>query len=107
MPAKLVGVVASARTRTGGGTSYRGSRRAGRGAIAGLTRPNSGEIAQQEILVFSLQLVVALLTFGQCAAFFLDRLLEIANSFLKVQRHFRDGWCDRITELNLKLVFVD
>ena len=45
--------------------------------------PELGEIAQQKVLVFSLQLVITLLALGQSAAFFLERLLKIANSFLK------------------------
>ena len=68
--------------------------------------PDSGEIAQQKILVFSLQLVVTMLTLGKRAAFFLERLLEIADSFLKTAGHFRYGRPERIVELNLELVFV-
>jgi len=68
--------------------------------------PELGEIAQQKVLVFSLQLVVTLLALGKRAAFFLERLLEIANSFLKTDGHFRYGRPDGIAELNLKLVFV-
>ena len=68
--------------------------------------PELGEIAQQKVLVFSLQLVVTLLALGKRMAFFLERLLEIANSFLKTNGHFRYGWPDGIAELNLELVFV-
>ena len=68
--------------------------------------PELGEIAQQKVLVFSLQLVVTLLALGKRAAFLLERLLEIANSFLKTDGHFRHGWPDGIAELNLELVFV-
>ena len=49
------------------------------------------KITQQKILVFSLQLVVTLLALGQRAAFFLERLLKIANSFLQTAGHFRQG----------------
>ena len=65
-----------------------------------------GQIAQQEVLVFSFQFVVTLLTLDQRATLFLECLLEIANSFLKTDGHFRDAWSKGITELNLKLVFV-
>ena len=68
--------------------------------------PELGEIAQQKVLVFSLQLVVTLLALGKRAAFFLERLLEIANSFLKTDGHFRYGWPDGVAELNLELVLV-
>ena len=51
--------------------------------------PELGEITQQKVLVFSLQLVVTLLALGKRAAFFLERLLKIANSFLKTAGHFR------------------
>lgn len=68
--------------------------------------PELGEIAQQKVLVFSLQLVVTLLALGKRTAFFLERLLEIANSFLKRVGHFRYSWPDGIAELNLELVFV-
>ena len=68
--------------------------------------PELGEITQQKVLVFSLQLVVTLLALGKRVAFFLERLLEIANSFLKTDGHFRYGRPDGIAELNLKLVFV-
>ena len=68
--------------------------------------PDSGEIAQQKILVFSLQLVVTMLTLGKRAAFFLERLFEVANSLLKTNRHFRNTWSDGVIELNLELVFV-
>src|SRR6476659_10227175 len=65
-----------------------------------------GEVPQQKVLVFSLQLVVTLLALGKRAAFFLERLLEVANSFLKASGHFRYGRPDGIAELNLELVFV-
>ena len=65
-----------------------------------------GEIPQQKVLVFSLQLVVTLLALGKRAAFFLERLLKIANSFLKTARHFRQGRSYRIAQFNLELVFV-
>ena len=68
--------------------------------------PESGEVAQQKVLVFSLQFVVTLLALGKRLAFFIERLLKIANSFLKTNGHFRYGWPDGIAELNLELVFV-
>lgn len=68
--------------------------------------PELGEIAQQKVLVFSLQLVVTLLARGKRATFFLERLFKIPNSFLKTDGHFPHGWPDGIAELNLELVFV-
>ena len=68
--------------------------------------PELGEITQQKVLVFSLQLVVTLLALGKRAAFFLERLLEVANSLLKTGGHFRYARSDRVAELNLELVFV-
>ena len=68
--------------------------------------PELREIAQQEVLVFSLQFVVTLLALGEGAAFFLECLLEIANAFLKTNGHFRYGWPDGVAELNFDLVFV-
>src|SRR4029077_1284476 len=56
--------------------------------------------------VFSLQLVVTLLALGKRAAFFLERLLEIADSLLKAAGHFRYRRPDGIAKLNLELVFV-
>ena len=68
--------------------------------------PELGEIPQQKVLVFSLQLVVTLLALGKREAFFLERLLKVANSFLKTVGHFRYRRPDGIAELNLELVFV-
>ena len=68
--------------------------------------PELREIAQQKILVFSLQLVITLLALGKRPAFFRERFLEIANSFLKTVGHFRYGWPDGVVELDLELVFV-
>ena len=65
-----------------------------------------GEITQQKVLVFSLQLVVTLLALGKRAAFFLERLFKIANSFLKTAGHFCYARPERIVELNLELIFV-
>jgi hypothetical protein len=65
-----------------------------------------GEITQQKVLVFLLQLVVTLLALGQCAAFFLKRLLKIANSFVETTGHFRYARPDGIAKLNLELVLV-
>jgi len=47
-----------------------------------------------------------MLTLGKRAAFFLERLFEVANSLLKTNRHFRNTWSDGVVELNLELVFV-
>jgi len=68
--------------------------------------PELRQVAQQEVLVFSLQLNVTLLALGKGSAFLLECLLEIANSFLKTNGHFRYGWPDGLAELNLELVFV-
>src|SRR4029453_16022734 len=69
--------------------------------------PGLRQVAPQEILIFSLQLVVTLLALRKRAPLFLERLLEIANSFLKTDRHFRYGRPDGIAELNFNLIFFD
>src|SRR5262249_28494575 len=99
MPPESVGIIASARSRGAGGNCHVRSSGTGRGAITGLTiwlgslldgsgsprpipsaadkMPELREIAQQEVLVFSLQFVVTLLALGEGAAFFQECLLEI------------------------------
>jgi hypothetical protein len=44
-----------------------------------------------------------LLALRERTAFFLERLLKIANSFLETDGHLCHGWTDRSTELNLYL----
>ena len=58
--------------------------------------PELRQVAQQEVLIFSLQFCVTLLALSKGAAFFLESVLKIANAFLKANGHLRHCWPDGI-----------